>query len=73
MNKNYIYLLLCVLFFCVSIYVFTFLHFPDTSSSSTSNLPYVNGLITCVGIILMSISIAFFTLYFHNSGVIDKK
>jgi len=68
MNKRYTYLILCVLFFFASIYVFTFLHFPDASSGSTSNLPYVNCLVACAGIILMSTSVAFFTVYFRGLG-----
>ena len=72
MNKNYIYIVISAVFFFLSMYVATFLKFPDTTSGSTSSLPYVNALITIAGIFLLAASIGFFTIYYRNCGEMHK-
>jgi len=73
MNKGYIYLILCAIFFFLSLFTFTFMEVIDTSSCATQPYPIINLFVLIAGIVLMCISLVFFTFYFRSHGVVDKK
>jgi len=73
MNKGYIYLALCGVFFIISLGVFTTLNPVQASTGCTQPYPIINLFVTIAGITLMCVSLAFFTLYYRNVTIEVKK